>query len=184
MLKQILFTLTFAASLMFTVTAQELNGQQEAEPQQMVVVRFGNVDMARLFELMPESVAAETELAQMQQAYDAELQKMGEEYQLKVTEFVAVQQTLDTNIAEARAQEIEQLQQRIQQFRQRAAQSIKEKRIALTAPITEKVTAAIKTVGQKYGYTYIFDLNQAGILFFDPQLCDDVLPLVRAELGF
>ena len=127
---------------------------------------------------------AEKELAQLQQAYDAELQKMGEEYQLKVTEFVAVQQTLDANIAEARAQEIEQLQQRIQQFRQRAAQSIKEKRIALTAPITEKVTKAIKVVGQKYGYTYIFDLNQAGILFFDPQLCDDVLPLVRAELKF
>lgn len=184
MLKQILFTLVIALSFCYTASSQEVNDRQDGAPQQMVVVRFGNVDMARLFELMPESVAAEKELAQLQQAYDAELQKMGEEYQLKVTEFVAVQQTLDANIAEARAQEIEQLQQRIQQFRQRAAQSIKEKRIALTAPITEKVTKAIQVVGQKYGYTYIFDLNQAGILFFDPQLCDDVLPLVRAELKF
>lgn len=185
MVKQILTTLALAATLSFNLAAQQTDShQQDVDPQQLTVVRFGNVDMAKLFELMPESAAAERELADLQQAYDAELQKMGEEYQLKVTDFVGVQQMLDNNIAEARAQEIEQLQQRIQQFRQRAAASIREKREALTAPITEKVTQAIKTVGQRYGYTYIFDLNQAGILFFDPQLCDDVLPLVRAELGF
>ena len=176
MVKQILTTLALAISISFSVSAQ-----QEAET---MMVRFGNIDMARLFELMPESIAAESELAQTQDAYDAELQKMGEEYQLKVTDFVSVQQSLDSNIAEARAQEIEQLQQRIQQFRQRAAEAIRQQRKELTAPITEKVTQAIKKVGQKYGYTYIFDLNQAGVLFFDPQLCDDVLPLVRAELGF
>ena len=176
MVKQILTTLALAISITFSVSAQ-----QEAET---MMVRFGNIDMARLFELMPESIAAESELAQTQDAYDAELQKMGEEYQLKVTDFVSVQQSLDSNIAEARAQEIEQLQQRIQQFRQRAAEAIRQQRKELTVPITEKVTQAIKKVGQKYGYTYIFDLNQAGVLFFDPQLCDDVLPLVRAELGF
>lgn len=178
MVKQILTTLALALTLTFSLSAQ-----QEAD-EQMAVVRFGNIDMARVFELMPASVAAQNELSSLQEAYDAELQKMGEEYQLKVTDFVSVQQSLDNNIAEARAQEIEQLQQRIQQFRERAAQSIRQKREELTAPITEQVTKAIQVVGKKYGYTYIFDLNQAGVLFFDPQLCDDVLPLVRAELGF
>lgn len=179
MVKQILTTIALAFMLTFSLSAQ-----QEAGSEQMAVVRFGNIDMTRVFELMPASVAAENELSSLQDAYDAELQKMGEEYQLKVTDFVSVQQSLDNNIAEARAQEIEQLQQRIQQFRERAAQSIRQKREELTAPITEQITKAIQTVGKKYGYTYIFDLNQAGVLFFDPQLCDDVLPLVRAELGF
>lgn len=173
MVKHILTTLALALFISFGLAAQEAP-----------TVRFGNIDMTRVFELMPECISAESELAQMQNAYDAELQKMGEEYQLKVTDFVSVQQKLDSNIAEARAQEIEQLQQRIQQFRQRAAQSIREQREKLTAPITEKVMKAIKNVGQKYGYTYIFDLNQSGVLFFDPKMCDDVLPLVRAELGF
>lgn len=178
MVKQILTTLALALTLTFSLSAQ-----QEAD-EQMAVVRFGNIDMTRVYELMPASVAAQNELSSLQEAYDAELQKMGEEYQLKVTDFVSVQQSLDNNIAEARAQEIEQLQQRIQQFRERAAQSIRQKREELTAPITEQVTKAIQVVGKKYGYTYIFDLNQAGVLFFDPQLCDDVLPLVKAELGF
>lgn len=146
-------------------------------------LRFGNVDTDLIFEALPESRLIETELSQLQAAYDDEIQKMGEEYQVKVSDFVAVQQTLDHNIAEARAQEIEQLQQRIQQFRIKAAQSLREQREQRTAPIIERVTNAIKAVGQRYGYTYIFDLKQAGILYFSPEQCDDVTPLVRQELG-
>lgn len=146
--------------------------------------KFGNIDMARVFELMPESQAVEQELAQLQTAYDSEIQKMGEDYQNKVSDFVSIQQTLDPNIAEARAQEIEQLQQRIQQFRERAAKSLREQRKVKTQPIVDRVSQAIQAVGEKYGYTYIFDLHQAGILYFSPQQCDDLFPLVKAELGF
>lgn len=154
------------------------------DPEQFQVVRFGNIDMARVYRLMPENQAIEEELSQLQAAYDNEIQKMGEDYQLKVNAFVAVQQTLDPNIAEARAQEIEQIQQRIQQFRERAAESLKEQRKTKTAPIIKRVSEAVQAVGQKYGYTYIFDLNQAGVLYFSPLQCDDVFPLVKAELGF
>lgn len=165
----------FLASLLLSVI---LAGAAVAQ-----TAKFGNIDMAQVFEMMPESQIVENELSQLQAAYDDEIQKMGEDYQNKVSDFVAVQQSLDPNIAEARAQEIEQLQRRIQQFRDRAAKSLRDQRQQKTAPIVERVTEAIKTVGEKYGYTYIFDLKQAGILFFSPQQCDDVLPLVKAELG-
>lgn len=145
--------------------------------------KFGNIDMGALFAMMPENQSVEKDLAQLQSAYDDEIQKMGEDYQLKVSDFVAVQQTLDPNIAEARAQEIEQLQQRIQQFRKKAAQSLREQREQRTAPIILRVSEAIKAVGARYGYTYIFDLKQAGILYFSPDQCDDILPLVKTELG-
>ncbi len=168
-----------ATCLLSFLLVSGLNAQSEP-----MVPKFGNIDMAQLFKLLPESRAIENELAQIKAAYDNEIQKMGEDYQIKVSDFVAVQQTLDPNIAEARAQEIEQLQQRIQQFREKAAQSLREKREALTAPLIERVSQAIQTVGDKYGYTYIFDLKQAGIMYFSPQQCDDVFPLVKAELGF
>ena len=145
--------------------------------------KFGNIDMAQVFAMMPESQVVEEELSRLQTAYDDEIEKMGQEYQQKVSDFVSVQQTLDPNIAEARAQEIEQLQRRIQQFRERAAQTLRDQRRQKTEPIIERVAQAIQKVGENYGFTYIFDLKQAGILFFSPQQCEDVLPLVKAELG-
>ena len=62
-----------------------LNAQSEPK-----APKFGNIDMAQLFRLMPESKAVEDELAQIQLSYDNEIQKMGEEYQIKVSDFVAV----------------------------------------------------------------------------------------------
>lgn len=175
MAKRILSLLFFLSIFSFSIMAQGYD--------QLQVVRFGNVDLSRVFQLLPENRVVEEELAQLQAAYDNELQKMGEDYQLKVNAFVSVQQNLDPNIAEARAQEIEQLQQRIQQFRERAAESLRQQRKEKSAPIIKRVNEAVKAVGQKYGYTYIFDLSQAGILYFSPQQCDDVFPLVQAELG-
>lgn len=176
--KRILTLILCLCSCLFAVQAQS-----EA-PESLQVVRYGNIDMAQVYRLLPENQAIEEQLSELQAAYDNELQKMGEDYQLKVNSFVSVQQSLDPNIAEARAQEIEQLQQRIQQFRERAAQSLKDKRKELVAPVIKRVSEAVQAVGQKYGYTYIFDLSQAGILYFSPQQCDDVFPLVKAELGF
>lgn len=176
MIRRFLSLFLVLCTAVFSLTAQD--------DEQLQIVRFGNIDMARVFRLMPENQAIEEELAQLQAAYDSELQKMGEDYQQKVSAFVAVQQTLNPNIAEARAQEIEQLQQRIQQFRERAAESLKEQRSSKTAPVIRRISEAVKAVGEKYGYTYIFDLSQAGILYFSPQQCDDIFPLVKAELGF
>jgi outer membrane protein len=176
-MKHFLLFCLLSVILPLGLQAQEVQSSRPAP-------KFGNIDMAQLYRLMPESKAIENELEQIKAAYDNEIQKMGEDYQIKVSDFVAVQQTLDPNIAEARAQEIEQLQQRIQQFREKAAQSLREQREAKTAPLIQRVSQAILTVGEKYGYTYIFDLKQAGIMYFSPEQCDDVFPLVKAELGF
>ena len=90
---------------------------------------------------------------------------------------------LEKNIAEARAQEIDQLQQRIQNFREMAAKDLQTQQQAKVAPIIEKINKAIQAVGEKEGFTYIYDISQGNILYFNPTQCIDVLPLVKKELG-
>lgn len=145
--------------------------------------KFGNINMGQVFESMPERATIQKEMEDMQSKYEAELQKMGEEYQKKVSDFVAQQDSLEKNIAEARAQEIEQLQQRIQQFREMAAKNLQEEQQKRVAPIIEKINKAIQAVGEKQGFTYIFDTSAGNILYFSPSQCVDVLPLVKTELG-
>lgn len=145
--------------------------------------KFGNINMSQVFEAMPERATMQKEMEDIQAKYEAELQKMGEEYQKKVSDFVAQQDSLEKNIAEARAQEIEQLQQRIQQFREMAARNLQDEQQKRVAPIVEKINKAIQSVGQKNGFTYIFDTSAGNILYFSDTQCVDVLPLVKTELG-
>lgn len=146
-------------------------------------LKFGNINMADVFESMPEKAQIQKEMEDLQAKYETELSKMGEEYQTKVSAFVAEQEGLEKNIAEARAQEIDQLQQRIQNFRETAARDLQTQQQQKVAPIIEKINKAIQAVGEKQGFTYIFDLSANNILYFSPSQCVDVLPLVKAELG-
>lgn len=145
--------------------------------------KFGNVNMGEVFEAMPERAQVQKEMEDLQAKYETEMQKMGEEYQKKVNDFLAEQENLEKNIAEARAQEIDQLQQRIEQFRSMAQQDISRQQQTKVAPIIEKINKAIQAVGEKNGFTYIFDLSQGDVVFFSPSQCVDCLPLVKAELG-
>lgn len=145
--------------------------------------KFGNINMGNVFEIMPERAQIQKEMEDLQAKYETELSKMGDEYQKKVTDYMAEKDNLEKNIADARAQEIDQLGQRIQNFREMAAKDLQGQQEAKVAPIIDKINKAIQAVGEKEGFTYIFDLSQGNILFFSPSQCVDVLPLVKKELG-
>lgn len=145
--------------------------------------KFGNINMGNVFEIMPERAQVQKEMEELQAKYETELSKMGDEYQKKVSDFMAEKDKLEKNIADARAQEIDQLAQRIQNFREMAAKDLQTQQEQKVAPIIDKINKAIQAVGEKEGFTYIYDLSQGNILYFSPTQCVDVLPLVKKELG-
>ena len=161
--------MTFAVCAMLAMTAS--------------AQKFGNINMGEVFESMPERAVVQKEMEELQAKYETELSKMGDEYQKKVNDYLAEQEKLEKSIADARAQEIEQLQQRIQNFREMAAKDLQTQQQNKVQPIIEKINKAIQTVGEKEGFTYIFDLSQGNILYASPSQCVDVLPLVKKELG-
>ncbi|MBE6331246.1 MAG: OmpH family outer membrane protein [Bacteroidales bacterium] len=161
--------MTFAVCAMLAMTAS--------------AQKFGNINMGEVFETMPERAVVQKEMEELQAKYETELSKMGDEYQKKVNDYLAEQEKLEKSIADARAQEIEQLQQRIQNFREMAAKDLQTQQQNKVQPIIEKINKAIQTVGEKEGFTYIFDLSQGNILYASPSQCIDVLPLVKKELG-
>ena len=146
--------------------------------------KFGNINMNDVFEAMPERAQIQKDLEALQAKYENELSKMGDEYQKKVSDFLAQQDSLAESIARARAEEIDQLQQRIQNFREMAAKDMQSQQQQKVGPVIEKINRAIQAVGEKNGFTYIFDTANGGqIVYFSPSQCVDVLPLVKAELG-
>ena len=145
--------------------------------------KFGNINSAEVFELMPEKVSITKELEALNKQYENDLTKMHEEYEQKVAEFISNKDSLPETIQQRRAQEIGDLEQRIQSFRQVAQQEFSAKQQQALAPVFEKISNAIKSVGEENGFTYIFDLNQAGIVYFSEANTVDVLPLVKTKLG-
>ena len=98
----------------------------------------------------------------------------------KYTEFQSLEETTPSTIKDRRLQEMQELDQKIQQFRQTASEDLQRQQQQLMAPIQQKVMTAIQTVGQEGNFTFIFENVVPVYVGTD---VTDVTPLVKAKLG-
>lgn len=144
--------------------------------------KFGIVNTTTIFDAMPEKATAQSQLETVSKQYEEEFKKLSDDLNKKYTEFQALQNDTTTpeSIKERRIQEMQELENRIQQFRATAQQDLQRQQQQLMAPIEEKIQTAIKAVGSENGFTFIFaDMMP---LYVGTDVVD-VTPLVKTKLG-
>ena len=145
--------------------------------------KFGHINSDELFMLMPErdSIIAELE------AYQTELANMEEimqvEFNNKYNDYVNTAEKLTNLVRQTKEEELASIQEKINNFRQRANQEMQQKQMELTQPVLAKAEKAIKDVARENGFTYIFDLARGPIIYFNEKVSIDILPMVKVKLG-
>ena len=142
--------------------------------------KFGHINTQELFAAMPEVAQVKLKMDTIQSQYENQLASMNEEFQKKVQDYQTQEATMAEAIKQIRQQELQEMQQRIQLFYQTAEQDIQKKQQELLAPVHEKMSKAIQAVGQKEGYTYIFD---SAVMVYISETALDAMPAVKKELG-
>lgn len=149
-------------------------------PMAVSAQKFGHVNTQELFSQMPEVNKVKLKMDTIQSQYENQLASMNEEIQKKAQDYQAQEATMADAVKQIRQQELQEMQQRIQLFYQTAQEDIQKKQQEMLAPIHEKMAKAIKTVGEREGYTYIFDSAAMVHIGNDAK---DVTPAVKKELG-
>lgn len=142
--------------------------------------KFGHINTQELFTQMPEVAKVKLKMDTINSQYENQLASMNEEIQKKYQDYQANEATMADAVKQIRQQELQEMQQRIQLFYQTAEQDIQKKQQELLLPVHERMSKAIKAVGEREGYTYIFD--SAAMQYVSPT-ADDLMPAVKKELG-
>lgn len=142
--------------------------------------KYGHVNTAELFQLMPELKDVTARLDSLNKQYEELLVNMQEEYQKKAQEYEQKAPTMTDAMKQIQEEELYTMQQRLQTTYQTAQQDIAQKRQEFVAPVQEKMLKAIQAVGQEKGFTYIFDT--AAMVYVDLS-ATDVMADVKAKLG-
>lgn len=145
-------------------------------------LKFGTVNSQEIFNLMPDKTTAETTLKGVSEKYEAEYQKLQEEFEKKYKEYQALDEATPQSIKDSRLRELQENNQKIQNFQQMAAQDIQKQQETLLAPITDKIQKAIQAVGAEGGFTFIYDLSIPSIVYSGNGAID-VSAQVKAKLG-
>ena len=124
-------------------------------PMAVSAQKFGHINTQELFTQMPEVNQVKLKMDTINSQYENQLASMNDEIQKKYQDYQANEATMVEAVKQIRQQE-------------------------LLAPIHEKMAKAIKAVGEREGYTYIFDSAAMVHIGADAK---DVTPAVKKELG-
>lgn len=141
--------------------------------------KFGVVNGQEVMEAMPAFQEMKTKLEASSKTYEDEFAKLQSEMEKKYTEFQNMDKATPDGIKERRMQELQELDQKIQQFRATAQQDLQRQQAQLMQPIQDSLLKAIQTVGTDGGYVFIFDANEP---LFTGATVENVTAKVKAAL--
>lgn len=144
--------------------------------------KVAHIDVQELMTNMPEMKTAQAQVKKISETYDNEYKTMVTEYQNKMKKYESEATTVTEAVNETRAKEMQDMGQRIQQYRDTAQKELQQKEMDLVKPIMDKAKAAIQKVAKAKGFQYVLDATPgSGVIVADgPSLLADV----KKELGF
>ncbi|UOK42801.1 MULTISPECIES: OmpH family outer membrane protein [Flavobacterium] len=144
--------------------------------------KVAHIDVQELMTNMPEMKTAQAQVKKISETYDNEYKTMVTEYQNKMKKYESEASTVTEAVNETRAKEMQDMGQRIQQYRDTAQKELQQKEMDLVKPIMDKAKAAIQKVAKVKGFQYVLDATPgSGVIVAEgPSLLTDV----KKELGF
>lgn len=144
--------------------------------------KVAHIDTQKLISEMPEVIAAQKQLEQLEKTYTSEIENTYKEFQTKAQSYSAdaANQTDVTN--QARQKELETMQQNINQYRETAAQDLQKKQVEMMRPLYDKARSAIEKVAAAQGFDYVLDASAGGSVIMAKG--KDLMTDVKTELGF
>lgn len=170
--------------LPLTLPAQEETTAQTAETtdaQQQH--RFGYLNYSEVIRLMPEYASSQEKLNQLQEKYDAELQRSDREFNLKFAEFLEGQKEFPENILIKRQKELQDLMEKSIRFKNEVEELLETARKELTAPVVARLNEAIGQVGSEYKLDYVLNTDNNACPYINPAAGLDITEQVKAKLN-
>jgi outer membrane protein len=161
-----------AAVLFFVVTAYTVSAQTP---------KFGHIDLQALIQVMPERATAETQFNKFQSELEDIFAEMQKDLKTKMDEFQLMGDSISEIKKNAKVAEIQDMQQRIQNYQQNAQQQLQQKQTELLKPVFDKAEKAIEEVSTEKGLLYVFDTGSKVVLYKSNESID-LLPLVKTKL--
>ena len=144
--------------------------------------KFAHINSQELLSKMPDSDSAQAKIENLQKTYETQYEQMTVELNKKYEDYLQNRNTYTDLIRQTKEAELQEMQQRIQQFESVASQELQTQRTELMRPIIEKANKAIKEVAEDNGFIYVFDVSQGNPIYFSDESMD-ILPLVKVKLG-
>lgn len=143
-------------------------------------VKIGLIDTSAILGEHPDTKAAQTKFEETSKRYETEYRGLVDEMNRRMEEYQKMKDDELPAIRERKTREIQEFQQKIQDFQTTADRDLQKLQQDLMAPVMQKVRQAIESVGKEGNYTLLLELSSA--LYYGAP-AEDITAAVKTKLG-
>jgi outer membrane protein len=143
--------------------------------------KIAHIDLDSLISLMPEYKKAQEDVQEYAKQLEQQITAMQSELQTKYAEYQAKARDMAEIVRMSKEKELNDLNQRIQDFQQQAQIDYQKKSADVIKPVNDKAKKAIEQVAKENSYKYVLDTSAGLVLYFEP--AEDILALVIKKLN-
>lgn len=145
-------------------------------------LKFGHINVQQVISLMSEKDSAEVKLKKYGESLSKDLETSQVEFNNKYQAYLQKKDSFTPAIREAKEKELQDMNQRVQEFQQTAQEEFQRMQSEVYKPVLEMANNAIKKVAKDNGFTYIFDIGTPGVVYYSETQSVDITAMVKKEL--
>ena len=163
--------------LMFALVA--LTGYAQADS---AAVRFGYLSYDAVMTTLPAYGQMLNDMAVLRAQYDAEQQRVENDFNKKYEEFLDGMASFPPTILQKRQLELQEMLDKNIAFKKESQRLLADAEAKQRAAVAETVNAAVATIGAARGYAFILNTDKGAVPFVNPALGEDITEAVKALL--
>jgi outer membrane protein len=168
------------ALLMMVFLAVPVVAQEEDHSQQ---IRFGYLSYDSALVRMADYAIVQANMAALRSAYEAEMQRVEDEFNQKYEAFLEGQRDFPRTILLKRQTELQELLQRNIAFKKQGLDDLQKAEREAMAPLRQRLDAAIARVAAQQGLALVLNTDANACPFISPAMGVDVTEAVTAVLN-
>lgn len=143
---------------------------------------FGYYSQQEVLNATPAYLAVKQQQADLKAQYEAEAQRMANEFNNKYEEFIEVQRTLAPAILNKRQAELQEMAERGEAFKQDALQHLQQSEQEALAPVMQRLHDTLKQIGDTQAYAFIVNTDNLSMPYINPEQGEDITALLISRM--
>ena len=167
-----LFSLIIALSAVLCISAQD----------SVHVVRFGYLNYQQALQSMPQYALVQQKMADLHKQYEAEMQRVTDEFNRKYEEFLEGQHEFPKTILQKRQTELQELMTRNVAFKEESRKQLADAEREALAPLKIRLAETVAKIASDRGLALVVNTASDACPYINPELGEDLNLLVTNAL--
>jgi outer membrane protein len=163
--------------LIFTMVALTVSAQDSTR-----VVKFGYLNYQQALESMPQYALVQKKMADLRSKYEAEMQRVTEEFNRKYEEFLEGQHEFPKTILQKRQTELQELMTRNVAFKEESRKQLADAEREALAPLKIRLAETVAKIASDRGLALVVNTASDACPYINPEMGENLNQLVTNAL--